>query len=95
MPLWLDLAKTEQQKQAMRLLLVRLEFGVPYFTPPDVPPARLNALRRAFDATMKDPAYRAEKRARQARSRSDDRRGSAKARRRNGGDACRGGETRA
>ena len=59
-PLWLDLAKTEQQRQAMRLLLVRLEFGVPYFTPPDVPPARLNALRRAFDATMKDPAYRAE-----------------------------------
>lgn len=59
-PMWLDFAKTEQQKQALRLLLVRLEFGVPYFTPPDVPPARLNALRRAFDATMKDPAYRAE-----------------------------------
>ncbi len=59
-PLWLDEAKTDQQRSAMRLLLVRLEFGVPYFTPPDVPPARLNALRRAFDATMKDPAYRAE-----------------------------------
>ncbi len=59
-PLWLDLAKTEQQKQAMRLLLVRLEFGVPYFVPPDVPAARLNALRRAFDATMVDKDYRAE-----------------------------------
>jgi tripartite-type tricarboxylate transporter receptor subunit TctC len=59
-PMWLDFAKTEQQKQALRLLLVRLEFGVPYFTPPGVPPARLDALRRAFDATMKDPAYRAE-----------------------------------
>jgi tripartite-type tricarboxylate transporter receptor subunit TctC len=59
-PLWLDLAKTEQQKLAMRLLLVRLEWGVPYFTPPEVPAARLTALRRAFDATMNDPGYRAE-----------------------------------
>ena len=60
LPNWLDYAKTEQQKQALRLLLVRLEFGVPYFTPPETVPARLNALRRAFDATMKDPAYLAE-----------------------------------
>lgn len=59
-PLWLDVAKTEEQRQALRLLLVRLEFGVPYFTPPGVPPARLNALRRAFDATMKDPDYLAD-----------------------------------
>jgi len=28
--------------------------------PPDVPVARVEALRRAFDATMKDPAYLAE-----------------------------------
>ena len=27
---------------------------------PNVPPARIEALRRAFDATMKDPAYLAE-----------------------------------
>ena len=60
LPNWLDFAKTDLQKQALRLLLVRLEFGVPYFTPPEVPPARLNALRRAFDATMTDPAYIAE-----------------------------------
>ncbi len=59
-PLWLDLAKTDEQKLAMRLLLVRLEWGVPYFTPPEVPAARLTALRRAFDETMKDPGYRAE-----------------------------------
>lgn len=60
LPNWLDFAKTDQQKQALRLLLVRLEFGVPYFVPPEVPVARLNTLRRAFDATMKDPAYLAE-----------------------------------
>lgn len=60
LPNWLDMAKTDMQKQALKLLLVRLEFGVPYFTPPEVPPARLTALRRAFDATMKDPGYLAE-----------------------------------
>ena len=36
------------------------EMGRPYMGPPDVPKDRLLALRRAFDATMKDPAYLAE-----------------------------------
>ena len=60
LPNMLDYAKTDEQKLALRLLLVRLEFGVPYFVPPEVPAARLTALRRAFDATMKDPGYIAE-----------------------------------
>jgi hypothetical protein len=34
--------------------------GRPYIGPPDVPKDRLEAMRRAFDATMKDPAYLAE-----------------------------------
>jgi tripartite-type tricarboxylate transporter receptor subunit TctC len=59
-PLALDLAKTEAEKQAMLLALARLEYGRPFFLPPNVPADRLNALRRAFDATMKDPAYLAE-----------------------------------
>ena len=59
-PLWLDLAKTDADSQAMRLLLSRLEAGRPFFLPPDVPPRRVAALRRAFDATMKDPAFLAE-----------------------------------
>ncbi len=59
-PLWLDLAKTEPDKQAMNLLLSRLEAGRPFFLPPDVPAARITALRRAFDATLKDPAFLAE-----------------------------------
>jgi tripartite-type tricarboxylate transporter receptor subunit TctC len=41
-------------------MLARLEYGRPFFLPPNVPPARLETLRRAFDATMKDPAYLAE-----------------------------------
>lgn len=59
-PMWLDVAKSEADKQAMELLLSRLETGRPFFFPPDVPAARVTALRRAFDATMKDPAFLAE-----------------------------------
>ena len=59
-PMFLSVAKTEEQRAALRLMLARLEYGRPFFLPPNVPPARVQALRRAFDATMKDPAYLAE-----------------------------------
>jgi tripartite-type tricarboxylate transporter receptor subunit TctC len=55
-----SLAHTEEDRQALRLMVARLEYGRPFFLPPDVPAARVEALRRAFDATMKDPAYLAE-----------------------------------
>ena len=54
------LARTEEDRQALRLMVARLEYGRPFFLPPDVPPTRVEALRRAFDATMKDPAYLAD-----------------------------------
>ena len=56
-PMWLDIAKTEADRQAMQLLLSRLETGRPFFLPPDVPAARVEAIRRAFDATMKDKGF--------------------------------------
>ena len=59
-PMALDLAKTDADRQAMELALARLEYGRPFFLPPNVPADRVQALRRAFDATMKDPAYLAE-----------------------------------
>jgi tripartite-type tricarboxylate transporter receptor subunit TctC len=59
-PMFLDQAKTADDRAALKLMLARLEFGRPFFLPPNVPPARVDALRRAFDATMKDPAYLAE-----------------------------------
>lgn len=59
-PLILEIAKTEEQKQALDLALARLEFGRPFLLPPNVPAARVNAIRRAFDATMKDPEFLAE-----------------------------------
>ena len=36
------------------------EFGRPFFMPPNVPAARVRRMRRAFDATMKDPEFLAE-----------------------------------
>jgi tripartite-type tricarboxylate transporter receptor subunit TctC len=53
-PIILDQAKTDDQKQALQLALARLEFGRPFFMPPNVPAERVNAVRRAFDAAMKD-----------------------------------------
>src|SRR3954453_16019695 len=49
-PMFLDVAKTEADKQALRLALARLEFGSPFFMPPNVPADRVAAVRRAFDA---------------------------------------------
>jgi tripartite-type tricarboxylate transporter receptor subunit TctC len=59
-PLILEQAKTEEQKQALDLALGRLEFGRPFFMPPNVPKERVAAVRRAFDATMKDKEFLAE-----------------------------------
>ena len=59
-PLFMDQAKTDAERASLRLMLARLEYGRPFFLPPNVPAARVQALRRAFDATMKDPAYLAE-----------------------------------
>src|SRR5512132_2493238 len=53
-PCW---SKSEADRQAMAMLFARTEYGRPYFLPPDVPMERVAALRRAFDATMTDPAF--------------------------------------
>ena len=59
-PTMLELAKSDADRQAMTMLFARTEYGRPYFLPPDVPVERVAALRRAFDGTMKDPAFVAE-----------------------------------
>jgi hypothetical protein len=56
-PRWIDVAKTEEDRQALQLLFSRLDTGRPFFTAPDVPAPRVEALRRAFDATMKDAGF--------------------------------------
>ena len=59
-PMFLDQARTDAERAALELMLARLEYGRPFFMPPTVPAERVTAVRRAFDATMKDPAYLAE-----------------------------------
>jgi tripartite-type tricarboxylate transporter receptor subunit TctC len=56
-PTMLELAKTDADRAALTMMFARTEYGRPYFVPPDVPAARVEALRRAFDATMKDPHF--------------------------------------
>ena len=59
-PAALDLVTDPHKKRVLTLILMRQETGRPLAAPPGVPADRLAALRRAFDATMKDPAFIAE-----------------------------------
>jgi tripartite-type tricarboxylate transporter receptor subunit TctC len=56
-PLMHELAKTAEQRQILTLLSLPPALGRPFFTTPDVPAERALALRRAFEATMKDEAF--------------------------------------
>jgi len=47
----------ETQRQALEFVVAREDIGRPFFTPPNIPQDRLQALRRAFDATMKDAGF--------------------------------------
>jgi hypothetical protein len=59
-PLVTDFAKADRDKQILRLILSRQQMAWPFTAPPDLPMDRAVALRAAFDATMRDPAYLAE-----------------------------------
>ncbi len=56
-PFILDLAKTEEERQALRFLYAGQGIGRPFVAPPDLPPERVKMLRDAFNATMKDPEF--------------------------------------
>jgi hypothetical protein len=53
-PLVTDLAENDTQRQVLALQFTAFELGRPYFLPEGVPADRVTALRRAFDAAMKD-----------------------------------------
>lgn len=59
-PLLFELAKNDADRAVLQFLSADVELSRAYVTTPDVPPDRLAALRRAFNATMKDPAFLAE-----------------------------------
>jgi tripartite-type tricarboxylate transporter receptor subunit TctC len=56
-PLVMDLAETEEQKQILRLIFARQTLGRPFLAPPEVPADRVQALRDAFMATLQDPDF--------------------------------------
>lgn len=53
-------AKTQEQKKLLNLLDSGDEIGRSYIMSAAVPPARLAIMRKAFDETMKDPAFLAQ-----------------------------------
>jgi len=55
-----DFAKTEEQRQVLGFYGSTMEFGFPAAAPPGVPADRVDALRRALDAAVKDPAFLSE-----------------------------------
>jgi tripartite-type tricarboxylate transporter receptor subunit TctC len=55
----LDFAKTDEQRQTLRFMVAPSEMR-PIAGPPGIPAERAKALRDAFWATMKDPAYLAD-----------------------------------
>lgn len=60
-PHFLDLAKTDEARMLIEAgLMTPTQVLRAYALPPEVPEARVEALRRAFLATLKDPAFAAE-----------------------------------
>jgi len=58
-PLLVDLVEDPEKKAAVRFLSAQGSIGRALSAPPGVPPERIAALRKAFDATMADPKFRA------------------------------------
>ena len=50
----------EPTREQIRLLIVTQDLDRPVLAPPGVPAARVKLLRDAFNATMTDPAFRAD-----------------------------------
>ena len=55
-----DLAKSDEERQALNFLYTNGSIGRPFVAPPDLTPDVVTMLRSAFDATMKDPEFIAE-----------------------------------
>jgi tripartite-type tricarboxylate transporter receptor subunit TctC len=59
-PTAVDLARNDEERQVLRAIMNAAEVGTAFFSTPGVPSDRLAALRRAFDATMKDEEFLAD-----------------------------------
>jgi tripartite-type tricarboxylate transporter receptor subunit TctC len=59
-PLALDLAKTEADRQLLELVFAPQTFARPFAAPPSVPKERVATLRKAFADTTRDPQFLAD-----------------------------------
>jgi tripartite-type tricarboxylate transporter receptor subunit TctC len=59
-PLMLDLLAKPEDRKVVELIFAKYGMSRPYFVAPGVPAERVEALRRAFDATMTDADFQAE-----------------------------------
>jgi tripartite-type tricarboxylate transporter receptor subunit TctC len=57
-----DVAKTDEQKQILKLFFARQVMGRPFLAPPGIPADRAQALQKAFMDTMHDPDFLADAR---------------------------------
>src|SRR5262245_33807722 len=56
-PTSVELASSAEDRAVMRAIMGAAEIGKAFFTTPEVPAERVSALRRAFDAMIKDPKF--------------------------------------
>jgi tripartite-type tricarboxylate transporter receptor subunit TctC len=59
-PLITTLAKTDEQRQILKLIASPIALGRPYLAPPDTVPEGLALLRKAFAETMRDKGFLAD-----------------------------------
>ncbi len=59
-PLVTDFAKTDEQRQILKMVFARQVMGRPYLAPPNLPEDRVAVLRKAFMDTMTDKDFLAE-----------------------------------
>jgi len=56
-PFIMDYAKSDDDKRVLRMIFGWTIMGRPFLAPPGIPEDRKAALIKAFDATMRDPAF--------------------------------------
>jgi tripartite-type tricarboxylate transporter receptor subunit TctC len=56
-PFIMDYARSDDDKRLLRLIFGWTIMGRPFLAPPDIPADRKAALIKAFDETMRDPAF--------------------------------------
>lgn len=59
-PIGTDLARSDQDRAVLKLFFARVAVGRPIVAPPGMDPERVAVLRKAFEQTMRDPAFLAE-----------------------------------